>query len=141
VIAIVESATMKFTAAETAIMVSASHGAMESATMESASYAAMESASSETAASMETATTTKAATHAASVAATTAAAAATRQRHGWRNQADRRNCQQRDNRVTQHNHPPLERSLPTTTLLVGGNRFGESPITSTNVSLNSARPA
>jgi hypothetical protein len=70
--------------------------------MESASYgAAMKTAASE-AATMETAS----AAHAASVAATAAASATTRQRHGWRGQTNRHNCQQRDHCLTQHCHSP-----------------------------------
>ncbi len=52
---------------------------------------------------METATAKAAAVataHAATASvATTATSAATRQRHCWRSQANRRNCQQRDNRL------------------------------------------
>src|ERR1700756_4159565 len=51
------------------------------------------------------------AAEAATAAATTSAAA--RQRHGRRNQADARNCQQRDNRFAQHHHSPSEIPLPT----------------------------
>jgi hypothetical protein len=55
------------------------------------------------AASVETAT---AAAHAAAAVAAATATATTSQRHCWRSQANRRNCQQRDNRLAQHNHSP-----------------------------------
>jgi hypothetical protein len=106
--------------------------------MESARYtAAMETASSE-AATMETATAAhaaavKTATAAAKATATPVAAStaatstATSPRHRWRNQANGRNCQQRDHCLTQHNHSPSEiyRSQPGPGF-GGGNYFGES---------------
>src|SRR5246127_5655629 len=65
------------------------------------------------------------AAEAATAAATTSAAA--RQRHGRRNQADARNCQQRDNRFAQHYHSPSEIPLPTPSSLqvaiVSENRY------------------
>jgi hypothetical protein len=74
-------------------------GAAGEATMEAA---AAKAAAVETAASPE----------ATSVAATATAATA-RHRHGWRSQTNRRNCQQRDHRLTQHCRSPSEISLPT----------------------------
>jgi hypothetical protein len=91
----VETATMKFTAAKTAIM--KCH-----ATMVAAGEATMEAATAK-AAAVETTTSS-------SVAATSAT---TRQRHGWHRHTNRRNCQQRDHCLTQHCHSPSEISLPT----------------------------
>jgi hypothetical protein len=42
----------------------------------------------------------------ATSATATSTSATTRQRHCWRSQANGRNCQQRDNRLVQHNHSP-----------------------------------
>src|SRR5258705_6711283 len=72
-------------------------------------------------ATMEAATTHR---HAAAVATPTSATA--RQRHGWRSQTDRRNCQQRDHCLTQHCHSPSEISLPASTRITGGDRSGEA---------------
>jgi hypothetical protein len=99
--------------AEAAAAKAASHAAMESAATKAA---AMETAATK-AAAMETAaaeaTAVAAAAEAAAVATATApATAATRQCHGWRSQANRRNCQQRDNRLTQHHHSPSESLAP-----------------------------
>jgi hypothetical protein len=128
-VAITESTAMKsavaakFTATE-----SFGHpAAAEAATAEAASQAAMETAATKAAAmetaatkaaTMETATAEAAAVataEAATAAVTTATAtstAATRQCHCWRSQANRRNCQQRDNRLTQHHHSPSETLAP-----------------------------
>jgi hypothetical protein len=54
------------------------------------------------AAAVAAATAAKAA--AAMTAATATTSAATRQRHGRCNQTNRRDCQQRDNRLAQHHH-------------------------------------
>jgi hypothetical protein len=123
-----KSTTTKFAAAETAIMkCRAAMVAAGEATMEAA---AAKAAAVETAASPE----------ATSVAPTTAAASATtRQRHGWRSQTNRRNCQQRDHRLTQHCRSPSEISLPTSALIAGGNRSGETLLALTSLLLNSAR--
>jgi hypothetical protein len=92
----------------------------EAATAEAASHAAMESAAAK-AAAVETAAAEPTAVAAAKAAAAKAAAvatatatstAATRQCHCWRSQANRRNCQQRDNRLTQHHHSPSETLAP-----------------------------
>jgi hypothetical protein len=144
-------ATMKFTAAETAIMecyaavVAACEATMEAAAVEAAAThpdaAAVETAAAATkAAAMATteAATTAAVASSASSAASSAAAT-TRQRHGWRSQANRRNCQQRDHRLTQHRHSPSEISLPTTTRFAGGDRFGQALRCSTSPLLNSPR--
>jgi hypothetical protein len=61
----------------------------------------MKAASTKAAASVEAA-----AAEAAAMTATTSTA--TSQRHCWRNQANRCNCQQRNNRLAQHNHSPSE---------------------------------
>jgi hypothetical protein len=117
----VESTTTKSASVETtAIMETASHAA----TVETARYAAaMETASSEAAtakaATMETATAAAKATAAPMAASTSTAATSTAssQRHRRRNQANGRNCQQRDHCLTQHDHSPSEISLPTSTVL------------------------
>jgi hypothetical protein len=134
--AVESTTTTKSASVETtAIMESASHAA----TMETARYtAAMETASSE-AATMETATAAhaaavKTATAAAKATATpVAASTATSPRHRWRNQANGRNCQQRDHCLTQHDHSPSEiyRSQPGPGF-GGGNYFGESLSASTS---------
>jgi hypothetical protein len=79
----VEAVTMKFTAAETAIM--KCHATAKAAAVETATTYTHASA-------VETASSS-------SVAATSAT---TRQRHGWRSHTNRRNCQQRDHCLTQH---------------------------------------
>jgi hypothetical protein len=81
-----------------------------------------------------TSATTKAAATAAVATPTTA-----RQRHCWRSQTDRRNCQQRDHCLTQHSHPPSEIPLPTPTRITGGDRSGKALLASTSPLLNSAR--
>src|SRR5712675_1066133 len=94
------------------------------AAMVAAGEATMEAAAAK-AAAVET-SASSVATAAAAVAATAAAASATtRQRHRWRSQTNRRNCQQRDHRLTQHCRSPSEISLPTSALIAGGNRSGE----------------
>src|SRR4029077_13646055 len=69
----------------------------------------------------------KAATAAAMTAPAATTSAAARRRHGRRNQADARNCQQRDNRFAQHHHSPSEIALPTPSSLqvaiVSKNRY------------------
>jgi len=119
-VAITESTAMKsavaakFTATEFAGHPAAAESA-QAATVEGASHAAMETAASK-AAAVETAAaeaTAVAAAKAAAVAtATSTSTAATRQCHCWRSQANRRNCQQRDNRLTQHHHSPSETLAP-----------------------------
>jgi hypothetical protein len=130
-ISIVESATIvestrKAVTMETTITEAASHAAVEAAAFHGATpqaatcKAATVKTSTSEATTMATAKTATA--HAAAKAATAAAmtapaaaatSAAARQRHGRRNQADARNCQQRDNRFAQHHHSPSEiRSLP-----------------------------
>ena len=85
----------------------------QAATVEAASHAAMETAASK-AAAVETAAAEATAVAAAKAAAvaTATAPATTRQCHCWRSQANRRNCQQRDNRLTQHHHSPSETLAP-----------------------------
>jgi hypothetical protein len=108
----------KFTATEFAGHPAAAESA-QAATVEGASHAAMETAASK-AAAVETAAaeaTAVAAAKAAAVAtatstSTSTSTAATRQCHCWRSQANRRNCQQRDNRLTQHHHSPSETLAP-----------------------------
>jgi hypothetical protein len=112
------STTTKFTATKTTTE-SASHLATtesaEAATMEAATAkaATMETATAH-AASVETATATATAHATATVATAAATATATAsQRYRWRSQANRRNCQQRYHRLTQHHHSPSEyRSQP-----------------------------
>jgi hypothetical protein len=122
----VEAAT-RLAATETTVM--ERHAAAEcagaEATMEAttAKAAGMETAATTTkAAAVETApATTKAAatasvsaaaaTASVSAAASAASAATARQRHGWRGQTNRRNCQQRDHCFTQHCHSPSDISL------------------------------
>jgi hypothetical protein len=92
----VEAVTMKFTAAETAIMKCPG-------TMVAAGEATTEAVPAK-AAAVETATTH---THASAVetapsSSVAATSATTRQRHGWRSHTNRRNCQQRDHCLTQH---------------------------------------
>jgi hypothetical protein len=139
-ISIVESATivestLKAATMETTITESASHATVEAAAFHAATpEAATVKTSTSEATTMAAAKTATA--HAASVpaaeAATSAAMTATattsaRQRHGWRNQADARNCQQRDNRLAQHHHSPSEIPLPTPSSLqvaiVAENRY------------------
>ena len=124
-VAITESTAMKsavaakFTATEFAGHLAAAESA-QAATVEGASHAAMETAATkaaavETAAAEATAVAaakTAAAKAAAVATATAPATAATRQCHCWRSQANRRNCQQRDNRFTQHHHSPSETLAP-----------------------------
>jgi hypothetical protein len=94
--------------------------AMESTTMESAAAEAsgMKAAAAH-AAAVETAATAETAT---AMATTSAAATSARQRHGWRNQADGCNGQQRDHCLTQHECSPSEISLPTRTCTPDGDR-------------------
>jgi hypothetical protein len=61
---------------------------------------------------MESAATTKAA---GADAASVTTSAASVQHYRWRNETNRRNCQQRDHRLAQHNHSPSEISHPTGT--------------------------
>jgi hypothetical protein len=152
----VEAATTKLTAAKTAIVEchATMEGAAGEATVEAATAkaAAVEAATAHThAAAVETTTTTTKATATASAHATSATAVATsasaatttttatRQRHCWRSQANGRNGQQRDHRLTQHYHSPSERALPTTTRFADGHRCGETLLASTSPLLNSAR--
>jgi hypothetical protein len=129
-ISIVESATIvestpKAVTMETTITEAASHAAVEAAAFHGATpqaatcKAATVKTSTSEATTMATAKTAtahaaaKAATAAAMTAPAAATSAAARQRYGRRNQADARNCQQRDNRFAQHHHSPSEiRSLP-----------------------------
>jgi hypothetical protein len=71
------------------------------ATMEAATThrraAAVETSTARTHAAAETPS-------AASAAVATTTPAAARQRHCWRSQTNRRNCQQRDHCLTQHSH-------------------------------------
>jgi hypothetical protein len=97
--------------------------------------AAVETSTAHTHAAVETASATAKA--AATVATTTATTA--RQRHCWRAQTNRCNCQQRDHRLTQHGHSPSEIPLPTSTRIAGGDRSGEALLASTSPLLNSAR--
>jgi hypothetical protein len=82
------------------------------ATMEAttAKAAGMETAATTKAAAVETAPATTKAAATASVSAAASAASA-RQRHAWRGQTNRRNCQQRDHCFTQHCHSPSDISL------------------------------
>jgi hypothetical protein len=97
------------------------HAAVECAaavaTMEAATThrhaAAVETSTAHTHAAVETASATTKAAATAAVATPTPATA--RQRHGWRSQTDRRNCQQRDHCLTQHCHSPSEIPLPAST--------------------------
>jgi hypothetical protein len=110
---------------------------MEAAT---AKAATMETATAH-AASVETATATATA-HATATVATAAATTTTTtasQRYRWRSQANRRNCQQRDHRLTQHHHSPKEYRSQPRHLSAGGNRSRETLLASTSLLLNSAR--
>jgi hypothetical protein len=119
-----ESTTTKFAAAETTIM--ECHATTAEAT-------AAKAAATETA-------TTKAAAMASAHATTAVAAAATpaSQRDRWRSQANRRHCQESDNRLPQHNHPPSETIAPYSTRIAGGGRCRETLLASTSLLLNSA---
>jgi hypothetical protein len=143
--AIMVEAATRFAATETTIMErhAAAECAAAVATMETATThrhaAAVETSTAHThAAAVETASATTKAAATAAVAATTAAATA-RQRHCWRSQANRCNCQQRDHRLTQHDHSPSEIPLPTSTRIARGDRSGEALLASTSPLLNSAR--
>jgi hypothetical protein len=68
--------------------------------------AAVETSTAHTHAAVETASAT-------TKAAATATTATARQRHCWRSQTNRCNCQQRDHRLTHHSHSPSEILLPT----------------------------
>jgi hypothetical protein len=153
--AALKAATARLTAAKTAIV--ECHATMEGAAGEATAEAAtakaatMEAATTHThAAAAETASaTTEAAamatTHPASATAVATSAsaaaptAATRQRHGWRSEANGRNGQQRDHCLTQHHHSPSEIVLPATTRSADGHRFGETLLALTSPLLNSAR--
>jgi hypothetical protein len=105
-------------------MESAGHTTMEAASSEAtaAEAATMEAASSE--ATTAVATAAAHATAAVATATATAAAATTSQRYRWRSQANRRNCQQRDHCLTQHEHSPSEISHPAQQLAIDlGNRY------------------
>jgi hypothetical protein len=106
----------KFTATEFAGHPAAAESA-QAATVEAASHAAMETAASkaaavETAAAEATAVAAAKAAAVATATSTSTSTAATRQCHCWRSQANRRNRQQRDNRLTQHHHSPSETLAP-----------------------------
>jgi hypothetical protein len=98
------------------------------ATMESAGHTTMEAASSEAtaaeAATMEAASSEATAAVATATAATAATTTTTSQRYRWRSQANRRNCQQRDHCLTQHEHSPSEISHPAQQVAIDlGNRY------------------
>jgi hypothetical protein len=113
---------------------------MEAATTHCHATAVETSTAHTHAAAVETASaTTKAAATAAVATTTTAATATARQRHCWRSQTNRCNCQQRDHRLTQHSHSPSEIPLPTSTRIARGDRSGEALLASTSPLLNSAR--
>jgi hypothetical protein len=126
-------------AAECAAAVTHRHAAaVETSTAHT--HAAVETAATATKAAAVATAATKAAATAAAVATTpTTPTATVRQRHCWRGQADRRNCQQRDHCLTQHSHSPLEIPLPTSTRTADGDRPGETLLVSTSPLLNSAR--
>jgi hypothetical protein len=81
------------------------HAAVDAATTKAAHAASME-ATPATKATASSVATSASATSAASTSA------ATSQHHCWRSQANGRNCQQRDNRLAQHDHSPSEISHP-----------------------------
>jgi anti-sigma regulatory factor (Ser/Thr protein kinase) len=110
------TAAMKFTATKSFSHPATTETASHPATVEATEAAAMKAPATK-AASVEAATAEAAAVAAAhaattAVATATTATAATRQRHRWRSQANGRNCQQRDNRFTQHHHSPSETLAP-----------------------------
>jgi hypothetical protein len=109
------------------------------ATMEAAATlshaSAVETSTAHTHPAVETASATTEAAATAAVSATPTA----RQRHCWRSQTNRRNCQQRNHCFTQHSHSPSEIPLPTSILIAGGDRTGKALPVSTSPLLNSAR--
>jgi hypothetical protein len=110
---------------------------MEAATTHTHAAAAETASATTEAAAM--ATTHPASATAVATSASAAAPTATRQRHGWRSEANGRNGQQRDHCLTQHHHSPSEIVLPATTRFADGHRFGETLLALTSPLLNSAR--
>jgi hypothetical protein len=123
----------------TAEAATAKAATMEAATTHTHAAAAETASATTEAAAMATTHPASATAVATSASAAAAPTAATRQRHGWRSEANGRNGQQRDHCLTQHHHSPSEIGLPATTRFADGHRFGETLLALTSPLLNSAR--